>query len=145
VITVNVETETGEPPPIPVEVVTSLIATALTANSTDTAQVQVIFTGDEYLRQLKQRFFGQDHYTDVIAFRLNEVDEPLEGEIYISRERALENSRLYGEPYHRELMRLVIHGSLHLSGYKDDTPEDQARMRSLEEHFLAAAPNPTGP
>ena len=143
-ITVHVDTHSGEPPPIPAELVTSLVAAALTANGTDTADIQVVFTSDEHLRQLKLQFLGQDHYTDVIAFQLNEADEPLEGEIYISQERALANSRRYHQPYQRELLRLVVHGSLHLAGYEDDTPEGQANMHALEDHFLASVPNPPG-
>lgn len=140
-ITVSIDTQSGEPPPLPVNVVTSLVTAALTENGTDTGRVLVVFTGDEHLRRLSHRFCGQDHYTDVIAFNLNDADEPLEGEIYISRERALENSRLYHEHYSRELMRLVIHGSLHLSGCEDDTPEGQADVRALEDRFLASAPD----
>jgi len=137
VITVTSDTQSGEPPPLPEEIVTSLVTAALTENGADTGRVQVVFTDDEHLRELKNRFFGQDHYTDVIAFNLNDADEPLEGEIYISAERALENSQFYHVPYLRELMRLVIHGSLHLLGIKDNTPEEQANMRALEDHLLA--------
>ncbi|UCH62317.1 MAG: rRNA maturation RNase YbeY [Fidelibacterota bacterium] len=140
-ITVSSDTQSGEPPPLPAETVTSLTTAALTENGTDTGRVQVVFTDDEDLRQLKNRFFGQDHYTDVIAFNLNDPSEPLDGEIYISTERALENSKLYNEPYPRELMRLVIHGCLHLLGIKDDTPEEQAKMRAREDHFLAQTPD----
>lgn len=140
-ITVTSDTQSGEPPPLPAEIVTSLVIAALTENGTDTGRVQVVFTDDELLRQLKNRFFSQDHYTDVIAFNLNDADGPLEGEIYISMERALENSQLYHEPYLRELMRLIIHGSLHLLGIEDNTPEEQANMRALEDHLLAHTPD----
>lgn len=140
-ITVASDTQSGEPPPLREEIVTSLVTAALTENGADTGRVQVVFTDDEHLRQLKNRFFGQDHYTDVIAFNLNDADEPLEGEIYISVERALENSQLYHVSYLRELMRLVIHGSLHLLGIEDDTPEEQAKMRAFEDRFLAHAPD----
>ena len=144
-ITVNVATQGEEPPPLPMEVVTGLVTAILTENGTDTGSVQVVFTGDEHLRRLKQQFFGQNHYTDVIAFRLDAAAEPLEGEIYISLKRARENSRRYHEPYHRELLRLVAHGSLHLTGCEDDTPERQAAMRALEDRFLSAAPHLPGP
>ncbi|MFC1543547.1 rRNA maturation RNase YbeY [Candidatus Neomarinimicrobiota bacterium] len=139
-IVVSIDSQSGEPPPLPSEVVISLVRSALTNIDINAGQVQVVFTDDEYLRRLKQEFFDQNDYTDVIVFNLNEADEPLEGEIYISMDRALENSLLYKEGYSRELMRLVIHGCLHLSGCEDDTPEAQANMRALEERFLASAP-----
>ncbi len=141
-IAVEVATRDGGPPPLPARTVTSLVRRALRGDGQ--GQVQVIFSDDAHLRDLKRRFFNQDVYTDVIAFRLND-DEPLEGEIYISTERALENSRRYRQTHRRELMRLVAHGSLHLAGLADGTPSEQARMRLEEDHILAAVAPPADP
>ena len=135
-ITTQVDTLDGEPPPVAAEAVSMLVDAALKGEGTETARVQVVFGDDEYLKDLKSRYFGQAEYTDVIAFNLNEPDEPLEGEIYISPQRARVNSRRYHEPYRRELLRLVVHGSLHLVGYEDDTTEQEERMRVLEDHYL---------
>ncbi|UCH10056.1 MAG: rRNA maturation RNase YbeY [Fidelibacterota bacterium] len=143
-ITVNVDTQSDEPPPLSPEVIAGLVTATLTDHGIDTGQVQVVFTDDEYLRRLKREYFGRDEYTDVIAFKLNESDEPLDGEIYISQERARENSRLYGESYQREIKRLIVHGCLHLSGHEDDTPVKEAQMRSLEEVYLASPPQSSG-
>ncbi len=140
-ITALVDTQDGEPPPLPAEVIIPLVLAAFKDHGTDAAAVRVVFTDDEHLRRLKQQFFGEDSYTDVIAFNLNDPDEPIEGEIYISPERALENSRRYQEPYLKELRRLVVHGSLHLLGYDDAGLEEQARMRALEDHYLDAVPD----
>lgn len=133
-----VDTQDGEPPPLSAEVIIPLVVAAFKDHGTAAAVVRVVFTDDEHLRRLKRQFFGQDSYTDVIAFNLNDPDEPLEGEIYISPERALENSRRYQEPYLKELRRLVIHGSLHLLGHDDASIEEQVRMRTLEDHYLDA-------
>ena len=138
-ISVSVDTSGGEPPPLPQGTVRSLIQATLGENNITAARIQVVFAADEYLHRLKQRFTGRDHYTDVLAFQLEEPGEPLEGEIYISRERALENSRRYGESHRRELMRLVVHGSLHLAGYRDDTIEEREQMRAMEDRFLDSA------
>jgi rRNA maturation RNase YbeY len=136
VITINVDTQSGDPAPCSVDVVVSLASATLSESGVDGGSVQIVFSDDEHLRQLKRQFFNLDQYTDVIAFHLNEPDEALDGEIYISAERARENSQFYHETYTRELLRLVIHGCLHLSGYEDQTPENQAKMRHLEDHFL---------
>ncbi len=135
-ITTQVDTLDGEPPPVAADSVSGLVAAVLNDAGTGTAKMQVVFGNDEYLKELKNRFLGQSVYTDVIAFNLNETDEPLEGEIYISPQRARENSRRYRQPYRRELLRLVVHGCLHLVGYEDDTPEQEAHLRVLEDQYL---------
>ncbi len=135
-ITTQVDTLDGEPPPVAAQSVSALVAAVLNDAGAGAAGVQVVFGNDEYLKDLKSRFLGQAVYTDVIAFNLNETDQPLEGEIYISPQRARENSRRYHQSYRRELLRLVIHGCLHLVGHEDDTPKQKARMRVLEDHYL---------
>lgn len=138
-IEVRVDTPSGDTPPLPAGLVSSLVRRALQLAGATAGQVQVVFSDDAHLRRLKRRFFQQDGDTDVIAFNLDEGVDPLDGEIYISTERALENSRQFGQTHRQELMRLVAHGSLHLTGLEDGTPEDQSRMRALEDQILAAA------
>lgn len=135
-ISTQVDTLDGEPPPVAAQSVSALVAAVLDDAGAKAAGVQVVFGNDEYLKDLKSRFLGQAVYTDVIAFNLNETDQPLEGEIYISPQRARENSRRYHQSYRRELLRLVIHGCLHLVGHEDDTPKQKSRMRVLEDHYL---------
>lgn len=136
-IQVQVDTQEGDPPPLPHQAVVTLVTGIFTGNGAGEARVQIVFSTDEHLRQLKRQFFGEDVYTDVIAFNLNEEHECLEGEIYISTERALDNSRRYHVSHTRELYRLVTHGCLHLLGYDDGTTDEQIRMRRLEDCYLA--------
>lgn len=135
-ISITVESQLDEPPPLPTEQIVSLAETVLSAHGAAGARAQFVFVSDDYLRELKGRYFGQAVYTDVIAFNLNDPGEALEGEVYISSARAFENSQDYGEPYERELQRLVIHGTLHLLGFHDNTSQEQARMQAQEERFL---------
>ena len=135
-ITTSVDTLDGDPPPLAAESVNQLVAAVLSGEGTSDGRVQVVFSNDEQLRDLQHRFFNRDTSTDVIAFNLNEPGETLEGEIYISLERARVNSRDYSEPYERELRRLIAHGSLHLLGYEDDTRKAKARMHILEDRYL---------
>ena len=65
-----------------------------------------------------------------------DVEESIEGEIYISLPTAKENAKLFRQPYSKELIRLVIHGSLHLLGIEDDTIKKKEKMIELEEFFL---------
>ena len=73
----------------------------------------------------------------MIAFRLNKYEEIfVEGEIYISLPRAKENSEIYREPYAKEVSRLIVHGCLHLIGFKDESESDKVAMRIKEDDIL---------
>lgn len=99
--------------------------------------ISLVFVSDEYLSNLKQKYFKVNQYTDVIAFRLNEYRTPfVEGEIYISLPRAKENARIFDEPYSREVSRLIIHGCLHLIGLKDKTNIEKENMTNHEDAIL---------
>ncbi len=98
--------------------------------------VTFIFTTDETLNKLKIKFFNQDVLTDVIAFNLEDGGQPLEGEIYISWDRTLENAELLKELPARELKRLAIHAVLHLLGFEDSTQQEKAAMSKLEDQYL---------
>jgi probable rRNA maturation factor len=99
--------------------------------------ISLVFVSDEYLSNLKQKYFKVNQYTDVIAFRLNEYGTPfVEGEIYISLPRAKENARIFDEPYSREVSRLIIHGCLHLIGLEDKTQIEKKNMTNNEDTIL---------
>ena len=73
----------------------------------------------------------------MIAFNLEESGDPVDGELYISSERAYENSILFGETHESEITRLIVHGSLHLLGYDDQSQNDLGKMKPLEDQYLA--------
>lgn len=113
----------------------------LASEGVSDGELTLIFATDEYLRGLKKEFFQVDQFTDVLAFRLNDYGEPeVEGEIYISLPRARDNAAHYGEPYGREVARLIIHGGLHLLDYRDEQKPERERMRRKEEHYLNRCP-----
>ena len=111
-----------------------LVALVFSANSHQSAMVDIIITDDNTLRRMKKEYFNQDLYTDVIAFNIEE--DPFEGEIYISHQRVKENAEKYKQSLHRELKRVIIHGALHLCGYNDQTSEEKSIMTSMEENYL---------
>tara|TARA_B110000438_G_scaffold300136_1_gene351827 strand:- start:797 stop:1267 length:471 start_codon:yes stop_codon:yes gene_type:complete len=107
------------------------------SNKITKVKVLFIFCSDDYLSNLKKEFFNKNQYTDVITFRMNEdLSELLEGEVYISLDRALENSDIYKQPYEKEVIRLVIHGCLHLIGFDDQSSKEKEHMTKMEEYFL---------
>ena len=111
----------------------SILETELVVDSA----INLVFGDDKLLSSLKMEFFNYDHLTDVIAFRLNDYNnEEVEGEIYISLPRAIENAKKYGEPLSKELARLIIHGGLHLLNHRDETEDEKNKMTDLEDKHL---------
>jgi probable rRNA maturation factor len=94
-----------------------------------------IVTTDEELLKINREFLKRDYLTDVIAFNYS-WDKVVEGEIYVSYETVRENSRQYGVPLIEELVRVIIHGVLHLCGYDDSTEELQEIMRKKEDEWI---------
>jgi probable rRNA maturation factor len=101
------------------------------------SDITIIFGNDSLLTRLKKEFFQKDQLTDVIAFRLNDYELPeIEGEIYISLPRAKENAKLYKETYDKEILRLIVHGCLHLIGFDDRTKLEKLEMTTMENKVL---------
>lgn len=92
--------------------------------------INLIFTGDAVLRRLNCRFRGVNRLTDVITFRDAESD------IFISVNRARVNSRKFQATLREEILRLVVHGALHLAGYTDYVEKERRRMWRLQERIL---------
>ena len=114
-----------------------ILKTVLENQGNDDGTITVILGQDELLRNLNKQFFKKYQYTYVIAFQLNNSEEKVvEGEVYISLPRARENAKTFGEPFEREISRLLIHGVLHLLGYEDDTKKSKMVMTSLEDKYL---------
>ena len=100
-------------------------------------EINYIFCSDGYLLQLNQGFLNHKTLTDIITFDNSEGENGLEGEIYISIERVQENALKFNNEFEDELHRVMIHGVLHLIGYKDKKPSEKALMRKKEEACLS--------
>lgn len=102
------------------------------------SNLSVVFTSDEYLIDMNRTYLKHDYYTDIITFDYSSVEgsRTIFGELYISVDRANENANQLNIPTYNEYMRLMIHGILHLCGYKDDTPESKALMTAKENQYL---------
>ena len=101
-------------------------------------ELSVVFVGSRFIRRMNREFLQHDYTTDVIAFPLGEDGiSPLEGELYINLDRARSQARSYGVTFAEETRRLLIHGTLHLLGYKDSTPRTKAVMTRREDEILA--------
>jgi len=119
------------------EISSELISRVISTEGVEAAEILVILTTDKILINLKKKFFNKEHLTDVIAFRMNEYEEEkVEGEIYISIPQVEKNAKEFDQSYPKELARIIIHGSLHLLNYDDDTPDSKIKMTEKENFYL---------
>ena len=98
-------------------------------------EINYIFCDDEYLLRINRKYLDHDYYTDIITFD-NSVSSLIMSDIYISVERVKENADDYGVDFINELKRVMIHGVLHLCGYKDKAKEEQELMTTKENEKL---------
>ena len=100
-------------------------------------EINYIFTSDEYLLTINQHYLFHDYYTDIITFdQRDSPDLPLEADIFISVDRVRENAVQLRETFYHELLRVIVHGFLHLLGYLDTNDELKQQMRCLEDKYL---------
>ncbi|MEP0367912.1 MAG: rRNA maturation RNase YbeY [Cyclobacteriaceae bacterium] len=96
-----------------------------------------IFCSDEYLLAINKEYLKHNYYTDIITFDNSISDEGILGDIFISIDRVKENASEFNEPIERELNRVIVHGLLHLCGYKDKTETEQNVMRQREDAYIS--------
>lgn len=99
-------------------------------------ELNFILCSDEYLLRLNQDYLNHDTYTDVITFDNAEVLKTIVGDIFISIERVKENAATFKHTVATELCRVIIHGTLHLLGYKDKSKAAKKLMTEKEDHYL---------
>ena len=98
------------------------------------------FCDNERIIQINKQYLQHDYYTDIITFDQSR-DGLLIADIVISLEMVESNAKEYGEPLKRELLRVIIHGILHLCEVDDQTQEQAKQMRAAEENALAMLPS----
>jgi probable rRNA maturation factor len=94
-----------------------------------------VFCSDDYLLEINQHYLNHDTLTDIITFDYC-IGKTINGEIYISVERVKENAKERSVSFKDELHRVMVHGILHLTGFKDKTKEQQTNMRAQEDLCL---------
>ena len=115
--------------------VKDLCTIVLKDSSYDAISLNVIFSDDSNLSRLKLKYFNEDVLTDVLAFPIQN-DTKLEAEIYISYDRAISSSKEFNVSLNSELIRLIVHGILHLLGYRDNNDELKKVMFDKQESIV---------
>ena len=94
-----------------------------------------VFVSDEKLLEINKTFLQHDYYTDIITFD-NSSGNTISGEMYISIDTVRVNAKEYQVDFYDELLRVIVHGVLHLCGYNDKTEKEQQQMRTAETKYI---------
>lgn len=101
-----------------------------------TGEIAYIFCSDEKILEVNQQYLQHDYYTDIITFDYTEGN-CISGDLFISLDTVRTNAEQFGQPYDRELHRVIIHGILHLCGINDKGPGEREIMEAAENNALA--------
>ncbi len=99
-------------------------------------ELNYIFLDDEGLHKINLEYLNHDTYTDIITFDNSEDENLIEGDIFVSIDRIIENANKFEVSFETELSRVMAHGVLHLCGFLDKKPEDVKLMREMEEKYI---------
>ena len=100
-------------------------------------EINVIFSSDRYLLTLNKKHLTHNYYTDILTFDYRTNPKEIYGDLFISQERITENASSLNVSLDNELLRIIVHGLLHLFGYSDKSKKDKKLMRSMEDFYLS--------
>lgn len=104
-------------------------------------EIAYIFCSDPYILEVNKQYLQHDYFTDIITFDYSEGNK-ISGDLFISLDTVKSNSEQFGTDYYEELERVIIHGILHLCGFKDKEPAEEARMREEENKAISSLEKP---
>jgi len=113
----------------------SWLSQVIEQENKELGDITCVFCSDKYLLKLNYQYLHASYFTDVITFDYTK-NGLLSGDVFISIDRVKENARQYKQPLFQELLRVILHGILHLCGYKDKTEEEIQQMREKEDYYL---------
>ena len=133
-MTLNVEN--AEDAGIRPDLVKSAVNEVFSGEAVTISSISVLFISDDEIMKVNKKYLNHDFTTDVITFPLGEEPDSIEGEIYISIDTTRRNSAEFGVTPKSELLRVAIHGALHLAGYDDSTSILKSKMKAKENYYL---------
>ena len=112
------------------------LKSVIKAEGFELSEINYVFCNDEYLHSINFEYLDHDTLTDIITFDNSEEDELIEGDIFVSIERIIDNTKDFNTTFEQEFKRVIVHGILHLCGYCDKTDENEKQMREKEDYYL---------
>ncbi len=102
----------------------------------DIKDISLIFCSDKFIRNINVQYLGHDYETDIITFHDEDDEGRIESDIFISIDTVAFNAVKFKAGFKNELYRVIIHGILHLCGYKDKSSADRKIMKRKENQYL---------
>ena len=112
-----------------------LVEKVISEENNISGDLNFIITNDVVLKEMNMKFLKHNYFTDVISFNYNDQNN-LIGEVFISIDAVKRNAKNYKVSYRQELLRVIIHGELHICGYEDRNSVEKDNMRKREEYWL---------
>ena len=122
-------------PEMDIRKVSAWIEEVSASHSRRVGNLNYLFVDDEEILVANRQFVNHDYYTDIITFDYSRGDR-ISGDIMISLDTVASNAEKFGVPYFRELLRVIIHGVLHLVGINDKGPGEREIMEAAENAAL---------
>lgn len=136
---INWNTENVAMPVLDFEAVNNWIVAVAASHSRIVGDLTYIFCDDERILEVNRRFLNHDYYTDIITFDYS-TGRLVSGDMFISLDTVKSNAVGLGQVYARELLRVIVHGVLHLCGINDKGPGEREIMEANEDKALAMLP-----
>ena len=111
------------------------VSSIISSESKTEGEINYVFVDDDYLLKLNIEHLQHDTLTDIISFDYS-LGNQINGDIFISVERVIDNAADFNTDFNTELKRVMAHGILHYCGFNDKTEAEKAIMRSKEDHKI---------
>lgn len=122
-------------PDLEYEAVTEWLCGVIESYSKSAGRVSIIFCTDNYILTINKQFLNHDYYTDIITFNYSSR-YTISGDLFISVETVKSNAPDFSSEFKIELLRVMVHGVLHLLGLDDKTGEESKIIRQAENYWL---------
>lgn len=133
---VSIENKTTISLPLQKSDIESLLELISANEQTDFALLEVVYVDEKEIIRINNEHLDHNYITDIITFNYHDPGEAIEGTLFCCAPRIVEQSKEYADSERQEFLRLVIHGMLHLCGYKDNDQESKHKMTKREDHYL---------
>lgn len=121
---------------VPRKALYNAISNVLNHFKVTSATINLIMVDDEQILEMNKQYLGHNYITDVISFNLSESKDEIIGEVYICLQQAQRQAKEYQVTFKNEILRLAIHGILHIFGFTDSKLEEKNKMTKMEDFFL---------